>query len=63
MPRRVGRPKGEDSTVVNVRLPVSLVVQRLDRYLDKLETETGLSIHRGMILRHALKMFLEAKGM
>ena len=62
MPRRVGRPKGEDSTVVNVRLPVSLV-QRLDRYLDKLETETGLSPHRGMILRHALKIFLEAKGM
>jgi hypothetical protein len=62
MPRRVGRPKGEDSTVVNVRLPVSLV-QRLDRYLDKLETETGLSTHRGMILRHALKIFLEAKGM
>jgi len=62
MPRRVGRPKGEDSTVVNVRLPVSLV-QRLDRYLDKLETETGLSTHRGMILRHALNMFLEAKGM
>jgi hypothetical protein len=61
MPRRVGRPKGEDSTVVNVRLPVSLV-QRLDRYLDKLETETGLSTHRGMILRHALKIFLEAKG-
>ena len=62
MPRRVGRPKGEDSTVVNVRLPVSLV-QRLDRYLDKLETETGLAPHRGMILRHALKIFLEAKGM
>jgi hypothetical protein len=62
MPRRVGRPKGEASTVVNVRLPVSLV-QRLDRYLDKLETETGLSTHRGMILRHALKVFLEAKGM
>ena len=30
---------------------------------DKLETETGLSTHRGMILRHALKLFLEAKGM
>jgi hypothetical protein len=56
MPRRVGRPKGADSTVVNVRLPVSLV-QRLDRYLDKLETETGLSTHRGMILRHSLKNF------
>src|SRR4030095_5966919 len=62
MPRRVGRPKGEDSTVVNVRLPVSLV-QRLDRYLDKLSTETGLPTHRGMILRHALKIVLEAKGM
>ena len=62
MPRRVGRPKGEASTVVNVRLPVSLV-QRLDRYLDKLATETGLSTHRGMLLRHALKVFLEAKGM
>jgi hypothetical protein len=62
MPRRVGRPKGADSTVVNVRLPVALV-QRLDRYLDKLETETGLRTHRGMILRHALKVFLEAKGL
>jgi hypothetical protein len=40
MPRRVGRPKGEDSTVVNLRLSVSLL-QRLDRYLDKLETGTG----------------------
>ena len=62
MPRRVGRPKGEVSTVVNDRLPLSLV-QRLDRYLDKLETETGLSTHPGMILRHALKIFLEAKGL
>ena len=62
MPRRVGRPKGEDSTVVQVRLPVSLV-QRLDRSLDKLETETGLSTHRGMIRRHAVKICLEAKGM
>jgi hypothetical protein len=62
MPRCVGRPKGEDSTVVNLRLPLS-IVQRLDRYLDKRETETGLSTHRGMILRYALKVFLEAKGM
>jgi hypothetical protein len=62
MPRRVGRPKGEDSTVVNLRLPVSLL-QRLDRYLDKLETETGVHTNRGMILRHALKVFLEAKGL
>jgi hypothetical protein len=30
MKRRVGRPKGEVSTVVNVRFPLPLV-QRLDR--------------------------------
>ena len=40
MKRQVGRPKGEEATVVNVRIPVSLV-ERLDRYLDKLETDTG----------------------
>ncbi len=62
MKRRVGRPKGEAATVVNVRIPVSLV-ERLDRYLDKLETETGLATNRGAIIRHALKGFLESKGM
>ena len=45
--RRVGRPKGEAAVVVNVRIPVSLV-QRLDRYMDKLETETGLATNRGL---------------
>ena len=62
MKRRVGRPKGEAAVVVNVRLPVS-IVQRLDRYKDKLETETGLATNRGAILRHALKVFLESKKM
>jgi hypothetical protein len=62
MPRRVGQPEGEDSTVVNLRLSVSLL-QRLDRYLDRLATETGLHTNRGLVLRHALKVFLEAKGM
>ena len=62
MKRRVGRPKGEAAVVVNVRIPVS-IVQRLDRYMDKLETETGLATHRGAILRHALKVFLESKKM
>jgi hypothetical protein len=56
MKRRAGRPKGEAATVVNVRIPVSLV-ERLDRYLDKVETETGLTTNRGAILRHALKVF------
>ena len=60
MKRRVGRPKGEAAVVVNVRIPVS-IVQRLDRYRDKLETETGLATNRGAILRHALKVFLESK--
>jgi hypothetical protein len=62
MKRRVGRPKGEAAVVVNVRIPGS-IVQRLDRYLDKLETETGLATNRGAILRHALKVFLESKKM
>jgi hypothetical protein len=59
--RSVGRPKGEESTIVNVRVPQPLLA-RLDRYLDKLEVETGISTNRGMIMRNALKGFLEAKG-
>jgi hypothetical protein len=61
MKRAVGRPKGEAATVINVRIPVALV-RRLDRYLDTLETTTGLRTNRGAILRHALKVFLESKG-
>ena len=62
MKRSVGRPKGEPATVVNVRIPVSLV-ERLDRYLDKLETEMGLATNRGALIRHAVKVFLESKEM
>lgn len=62
MKRSVGHPKGEPATVVNVRIPVSLV-ERLNRYLDKLETETGLATNRGALIRHAVKVFLESKGM
>src|SRR5262249_53126267 len=58
MQRRAGRPKGEAATVVNVRIPLSLV-ERLDRYLDKVETETGLTTNRGAILRHALNSILK----
>src|SRR5262252_8731391 len=53
----VGRPKGEPSTIVNVRLPLTLVAE-LDRYLDRLEGQTGLKANRGMIARRALKLFL-----
>lgn len=52
-----GRPKGEPSTIVNVRLPLTLVAQ-LDRYLDRLEGDTGLQANRGMIARRALELFL-----
>jgi hypothetical protein len=53
-----GRPKGEPSTIVNVRFPVVLLA-RLDRYLDRLEVQTGLTANRGMIARRALELFLE----
>jgi hypothetical protein len=55
--RPVGRPKGELSTMVNVRLPLTLLAQ-LDRYLDQLEWQTGLKANRGMIARRALALFL-----
>ena len=53
----VGRPKGVPSTIVNVRLPLPLVAE-LDRYLDGLESQTGLKANRGMIARRALELFL-----
>src|SRR2546425_59275 len=55
--RRIGRPPGEASTIVNVRLPLSLVA-RLDRYLARLEQQTGLKANRGMMARRALELFL-----
>jgi hypothetical protein len=56
--KRAGRPKGEPSTIVNVRLPLTLLA-RLDRYLDRLEVQTGLKANRGMIARRAIELFLE----
>ena len=53
----VGRPKGAPSTIVNVRLPLTLVAA-LDRYLDQLERQTGLKANRGMIARRAVALFL-----
>jgi hypothetical protein len=55
----VGRPRGAPSTIVNVRLPLALLA-RLDRYLDRLEVQTGHKANRGMITRRALELFLEA---
>jgi hypothetical protein len=57
----VGRPTGVPSTIVNVRLPLTLVAE-LDRYLDRLERQTGLKANRGMIARRALALFLASHG-
>ena len=56
--KKAGRPKGPPSTIVNLRLPLELLA-RLDRYIDRLESQTGLKAHRGMIARRALELFLE----
>jgi hypothetical protein len=53
----VGRPKSAPSTIVNLRLPLTLVAE-LDRYLDRLERQTGLKANRGMIARRALELSL-----
>jgi hypothetical protein len=56
--KKAGHPKGPPSTIVNLRLPLELLA-RLDRYIDRLESDTGLKAHRGMIARRALELFLE----
>jgi len=58
--KTVGRKKGEASLVVNVRVPLSLL-DRLDRYVDRMEVRTGESVNRGMVMRNALEAFLEGK--
>jgi hypothetical protein len=59
--RPPGRPKGEASAIVNIRVPLSLLA-RLDRYVDHLEVTTGLSANRGSLMRNALRAFLDAQG-
>jgi hypothetical protein len=56
--KKAGRPKGVPSTIVNLRIPVDLLAE-LDRYIDRLEVQTGLKANRGMIARRAFALFLE----
>jgi hypothetical protein len=58
--KKAGRPQGPPSTIVNLRIPVDLLAQ-LDRYIDRLESQTGLKANRGMIARRALELFLETR--
>jgi hypothetical protein len=60
LPKQVGRPKGLPSTIINLRIPIDLLAQ-LDRYIDRLEVQTGLKANRGMIARRALELFLETR--
>ena len=59
--KQAGRPKGVPSTIVNLRIPVDLLAD-LDRYIDRLEGQTGLKANRGMIARRALELFLETRA-
>ena len=57
-----GRPKGANTTIVNLRMPVDLL-KRLDRYIDYLASGTGdTGINRATIMREALTALLEEKG-
>jgi hypothetical protein len=56
--KKVGRPRGAPFTIVNLRIPVALLAQ-LDRYIDRLERQTGRKANRGMVARRALELFLE----
>ena len=61
MPKPVGRPKSDVETeVIAVRIPVDLG-ERLNRYLDRLEEKTGIKSNRNSIVRHALRLFLDAQ--
>jgi metal-responsive CopG/Arc/MetJ family transcriptional regulator len=61
MPKKVGRPKSDVETeVIAVRIPKELG-ERLDRYLDRLEIQTGIKSNRNSIVRHALRLFLNAQ--
>jgi hypothetical protein len=60
--RPVGRPRGPETAIVNLRVPVDLL-QRLDRYIDALTVRTGdTGINRATVMREALTVWLEAKG-
>ena len=59
--KKTGRPKGPPSTIVNLRIPLDLLAQ-LDRYIDRLEVQTGLKANRSTIARWALALFLETRS-
>jgi hypothetical protein len=59
--KKAGRPRGAPSTIINLRMPIDLLAE-VDRYIDRLEDQTGLKANRGMIVRRALALFLETRA-
>ena len=60
--RPVGRPPMESSTVINLRIPDSLL-ERLNRYLDsEARWASGKGTNRSSIMRDLLAKFLDAEG-
>jgi hypothetical protein len=57
-----GRPKGPESTVINLRIPRDLLA-RLDRYIDsELRWSHDGDINRATVMREALTAWLEGKA-
>jgi hypothetical protein len=57
-----GRPKGPETTVVNIRVTRDLL-QRLDRYVDsELRWSHDSAINRATVMREALADWLKTKG-
>ena len=56
--KRLDGRKGPLSTIINLRL-LNLPGTLLDRYIDRLESHTGLKASSWMLARRALELFLE----
>lgn len=60
--RPVGRPPQEPSTVINLRIPDSLL-ERLNRYVDsEVQWSTGKGTNRSTLMRDLLRDFLDREG-
>lgn len=61
--RPVGRPRGPETAIVNLRIPTTDLLARLDRYIDHQTVRTGdAGINRATVMREALTAWLEEKG-
>lgn len=57
-----GRPKGPETTVVNIRIEKALL-ERLDRYIDsEARWSYESDINRATVSRQAIEAFLAGKG-